>query len=303
MNRPVIIIDADLDNMRSLFLYLDFSKYNVFFGIDISISQNTRLALISIGSKEITPPSCTWLAWDKTGDPFIIAKAYQAGAKVVFPKETPANIIAEAINRQAEEFHFQSPAPAAHKYQSYHRGELVQLYPNEVLYIKEGILATTMIHQDGKDVLLGMSGKEEIIIGHPDDTCRIQIVAYTNSKIEIEPWERAIRQPGFPDKMKQRLQQMEGWAAMQARPSLSERVLGILGLLAGQFGYAHELGILIDVRITHAQLASALGSTRTSITRTLSELRDSGKIKILSLNGEDRYCLRDENLVERHVCN
>ena len=89
---------------------------------------------------------------------------------------------------------------------------------------------------------------------------------------------------------------------MQARPSLPQRVLGILGLLAGQFGWVQEQGTLIDVRITHAQLASAVGSTRTSITRVLSELRDTGKIMIVSAQGEDRYCLCDKNLAEDHKC-
>jgi CRP-like cAMP-binding protein len=52
----------------------------------------------------------------------------------------------------------------------------------------------------------------------------------------MEPWEEAAGQPDFLAKLRARLQQMEGWAAMQARPSLQQRVMGLLGLLSDQFG-------------------------------------------------------------------
>jgi CRP-like cAMP-binding protein len=179
---------------------------------------------------------------------------------------------------------------------------MILLEADAVLRVEDGILATTMIHQDGAEVLLGLSGKGQIVVAHPEDDCHIQIVAHTDAKVQIEPWETAAGQPDFSMKLRVRLQQMEGWAAMQARPSLPQRVLGILGLLAGQFGCVQEQGTLIDVRVTHAQLASAAGATRTSITRVLGELRDAGKIMILSAQGEDRFCLCDKNLTEDHQC-
>lgn len=302
MNRPILAIVANPENINKLLLHLDYSKYNVLLGSDTSITGYTRLALISIEGQDIKHLDSPWLAWDQTDDPVMISKAYQAGARAVFPKEIPLKTIAETINRTISELTPHSIPPESQKHHSYHRGELILLKTNEVLFVQDGIVATTMVHQDGKDVLLGMSGKGELIIGHPDDTCHIQIIAYTDSVVEIESWENAVEQPGFSEKMKQRLQRMEGWSAMQARPSLPQRVLGILGLLAGQFGQAHDQGTIIDVRITHTQLASALGSTRTSITRILSELRNNGKIMILSINGEDRYCLCDQSLVEKHDC-
>ncbi|MBK7450196.1 MAG: Crp/Fnr family transcriptional regulator [Anaerolineales bacterium] len=168
---------------------------------------------------------------------------------------------------------------------------MILLEADAVLHVEDGILATTMIHQDGVEVLLGLSGRGQIVVAHPDDNCHIQIVAHTEAKVQIEPWDAAASAPDFLAKLRARLQQMEGWAAMQARPSLQQRVLGLLGLLSEQFGAVSPQGTLIDVRITHGQLAAAVGATRTSITRVLSELRALGRVAMVSKDGEDLFCL------------
>jgi hypothetical protein len=72
---------------------------------------------------------------------------------------------------------------------------------------------------------------------------------------------------------------------MQARPSLQQRVMGFWGLLSEQFGTHSQHGTLINVRITHGQLAAAVGATRTSITRVLSELRALGRVSTVNKDG------------------
>ena len=79
---------------------------------------------------------------------------------------------------------------------------------------------------------------------------------------------------------------------MQARPYLDQRVLGILSLLAEQFGISHPNGTLIDLRLTHAQLAVAVGATRTTITRVLGELRAAGKLSADGSGRAERFVLR-----------
>lgn len=243
-----------------------------------------------------------WLAWDQTGDPQVVTKAYQAGARAVFPKGTPINVIVETVHRAIAELSQSNRAEKQPKQRTYRRGELILLEADAVLHVEQGVLATTMIYQDGAEVLLGLSGKEQIVVAHPDDNCHIQIVAHTDASVRIETWDSAAQNPNFLPNLRTRLQQMEGWSAMQARASLQQRILGILGLLAGQFGVMHQEGTLVDVRITHTQLALAVGATRTSITRVLGELRDTGKITILSIQGEDRFCLCDKSLTEAHQC-
>ena len=300
MNESTIAILADPKISAALLQNLQNFEFSFVFSTDINLTRRVRLTLLCMEGSTFEVPYSPWIAWDQTGNADMITKAYQNGARAVFPKDTPLNIILDSMQRTMHELIQQVTEITPRRQYVYHRGEVILLEPGAVLYVKEGILSTTMIHQDGTNVLLGLSGTGQVIVGHPNDSCHIQILAYSDSKVEIESWETAIDQPDFPKKLKIRIQHLEGWSAMQARTSLSQRVLGIMGLLAGQFGQAHELGILINVRITHAQLASAVGSTRTSITRVISELRDTGKIIIVTDHGEDHYCLCDDSLVESH---
>ncbi len=88
----------------------------------------------------------------------------------------------------------------------------------------------------------------------------IQVVAHTPAVISVEDWEQAAARPDFPEKLRARLQRMEAWAAMQARPYLDQRILGILSLLAEQFGVPHPAGTRIELRLTHC--AAGFGSGR-----------------------------------------
>jgi hypothetical protein len=278
--------------------YISGLGYNLLFGADVSVTKNAALTLVCIGDPEFSYlPDSPWLAWNQTEEPQVISRAYQAGARAVFPKETPMNVIVETIRRTMQELiESNHKGIKASAYRTYRRGELILLEADAVLHVEDGILATTMIHQDGVEVLLGLSGKGQIVVAHPDDHCHIQLIAHTEARVQIEPWEAAADRPDFLAKLRARLQQMEGWAAMQARPSLQQRVLGLLGLLAEQFGAPSEQGTIIDVRVTHGQLAVAVGATRTSITRVLSELRAQGRISTVHKDGEDLFCLveRDE---------
>lgn len=50
---------------------------------------------------------------------------------------------------------------------------------------------------------------------------------------------------------------------------------------------------MIDVRITHAQLASAVGATRATVTRRIGLLRRRGLLVVTGSGAGERYCLPD----------
>lgn len=249
------------------------------------------LQVLSPGA-ELTPfNDLPWFAWMQSNNHALTLAAYQAGARAVFPPDTPPEVLAQAIQRAVSEARQANPDWRVAIERRYQRGDFILLEADTVLQVQSGVLATAMVHQDGSEVLLGLSGAGQMVIAHPADNCHIQIMAHTDALVSIQDWETARSQPDFTEKLRARLQQMEGWAAMQARPYLDQRILGILGLLAGQFGRHCDQGITIDLRITHAQLASAVGATRNSITRVLGDLRTQGKLAIVSINNEDRFCL------------
>jgi len=60
-------------------------------------------------------------------------------------------------------------------------------------------------------------------------------------------------------------------------------VLTLLSWLAKKFGREVETGQLIDRRLTHQNFAGMLGTTRVTITRTLSQFEQQGLIHRLPL--------------------
>ncbi|MCS6798888.1 MAG: Crp/Fnr family transcriptional regulator [Myxococcota bacterium] len=59
---------------------------------------------------------------------------------------------------------------------------------------------------------------------------------------------------------------------------VADRVRGLLGELAARFGEPHPRGVRIVLRITHADIAAAVGATRETVTGALAALRAAGKL-------------------------
>lgn len=59
---------------------------------------------------------------------------------------------------------------------------------------------------------------------------------------------------------------------------LKDRVLAALGTLARDFGVPHPDGVLVNLRLTHADLAGLAVGSRANVTRALDELRREGLV-------------------------
>ncbi len=97
--------------------------------------------------------------------------------------------------------------------------------------------------------------------------------------------------PGLMQRLRSRLSQMQRWASIQAHACSDQRILGLFELLAEQFGRPTEQGTLIDIRLTHEQLASAIGVNRTTTTRLLRDLRQRGLVYTAGHGAQERFCL------------
>jgi CRP-like cAMP-binding protein len=179
----------------------------------------------------------------------------------------------------------------ASPHRRYKAGERIPLDPESVVEVVSGVVALTVLHEDGAEVLLGLLGPGEVLAGHPKETSCLQLYALVETAVWVQPWSKAVLQPGFSDRLRDRLRSLEAWAAMQARPSLERRLLGLLWLLAGQFGRPTSQGVHIEVGITHHQLALAVGATRSTVTRLLGRLRRRGLLIAVRHGRGERYCL------------
>ncbi|MCL4860507.1 MAG: Crp/Fnr family transcriptional regulator [Caldilineaceae bacterium] len=239
------------------------------------------------------PAATPWIAWNVHDDPALALAAYAGKAALVLPGATSAPLLVQSIEQGLVASRQTVPRSSGEGavQRLYERGEVIRFSPDAILEIEEGLVAQTVIHPDGAEVLLGLFGPGQLLAPHPEDDCLIQLRAHTEATIHSEPWETASRRPDFAVRLRTRLWQMEAWASMQARPYLADRLLGILTILAEQFGRPQPDGVLIDIRITHAQLAAAVGANRTTITRLVSELRRRNVLTTTGHGQDERFCL------------
>lgn len=265
-----------------------------------ALSEAACLDRVTLVAQQLSLP---WLAcvMADSGSPngSLTPAAYRAGALAVLPSHLPP----ESMQQVVENLLQQMPQPLTHlngheengwRLRPYQLGETIPLADDAVLTVQRGIIAQTVIFSDGKEVLLGLHGAGQLLVGHPEDDCCLHLVAHTEVAVSITTWHEACRTPQLTHHLRDRMRQTEAWAAMQARPYLDQRVMGILSLLAEQFGRPHPEGMLVDVRLTHAQLATAVGATRATVTRCLGDLRTRNLLCLVGRGrGEgERFCIR-----------
>lgn len=240
-----------------------------------------------------------WIGWDRHDDATAALAAYRAGALTVLPATLSGELLLQSVrNTLAAVTPFGANGVTERRYE---KDELIALERDAILEVRDGIVVQTVIHADGTEVLLGLCGPGQLLIGHPDDSCCLQLLAHTDASVTIRSWSAAAAQPHFAERLRARLRQLEAWSAMGARHYLDQRVIGILGLLGEQFGRPQDDGLLIDVRITHAQLATAVGATRTTVTRILGELRARKLLTTVGSGAGERFCLRSWERIDHQL--
>lgn len=248
-----------------------------------------------------------WIAWNASDDPALALTAYSAHASAVLPSTITPVVFVQCIQTTLATHAAPTTRKAAmggnRRHMHYRRGDTIRLDDGDVLDVASGVVSQRMIHQDGSEVLLGLNGPGQILLGHPDDTCYLHLHAHTDTAVVIRTWDEATMDATLPERLRTRVRFIEGWAAMQARAYIDQRIIGILSILGEQFGTPHSLGLLVDVRITHAQLASAVGATRSTVTRLLGDLRERDVLATVGAGERERYCLRTwESLHHLHSC-
>jgi len=307
-----LVLVGDLKDTRPLLDLIPDSDYSV----TLAPEPETLLDAISAGPHSLIlaalngelpaglqgprPLGVPWVGWNRFDAPDLTATAYEHGALAVLPGSLSRDGLRSAL-RTAFARAVHAPATPArrvpHGPTSHDRGSTINLDEHDMLIVEHGIVATTVLHEDGTEVLVGLCGPGQVLVGHPHDSCCLQLRAHTEAEVSAQSWAHATLTPRFNERLRTRLRQQEAWAAVQARTHLEDRLLGLLSVLAEQFGKPHDEGTLIDVRLTHAQLASAIGATRATVTRLLGRLRRQKLVISTGENLMERFVVR---LLERH---
>jgi CRP-like cAMP-binding protein len=162
----------------------------------------------------------------------------------------------------------------------YGAGRSISLRQEEILVVCRGVVQLFTIQQDGSETLLGLAGPS-MPVGLSLTTVDpywattltdVDMLPLPLQEIEDSP----ILMAGIFRNLTLRLQQAEAWLALSGKRLVADRLRYFLIMLARDFGHVEPEGIRIPIRLTHHQLATAIGTTRVTVTRLLKEFKSEG---------------------------
>jgi CRP-like cAMP-binding protein len=146
--------------------------------------------------------------------------------------------------------------------------------------IETGVVRALSWLEDGTVVTLGLWGAGEIVGKALAQIDPYQLECLTKveaTRLQIGDWQQTQAA------LLAHIQQAGELTLIRSHRRVDMMLLKLLNWLGKRFGRQVEQGQLIDLRLTHQDLAEMLGSTRVTITRTLNQLEQQGLIRRLSL--------------------
>jgi CRP-like cAMP-binding protein len=172
--------------------------------------------------------------------------------------------------------------------QPYRSGQTIRLLTDEVLVVCRGVVQLGTLYDSGDEALLGLACPS-MPFGLPLALIRpYQAMALTDVDLmrlkmtEIE--QSPVLAQGIFRHLVRRLQQTEAVLSMVGYRRVEDRLRHLLLLLVQEVGQPVgqpvPIGSRLSVRLTHQQLANAIGTTRVTVTRLLSHLQESGWLQV-----------------------
>lgn len=201
------------------------------------------------------------------------------------PKMKYMNTLSSAILPQSDQRHLLEELYRERKLYAYYSGESIPMELEEIWVVCRGVVQlSTLLYPSGDEVLLGLAGASmpfgtplsSLGSYHATALTNVDLLRLTLSDIESSP---SLSQ-GIFYHLGRRLRQTEAILALVGYRRTEERLHHLLLVLKNEVGQPVEGGTRLDVRLTHQQLANAIGATRVTVTRLLGKLRSEQWIKI-----------------------
>jgi CRP-like cAMP-binding protein len=171
-------------------------------------------------------------------------------------------------------------------------GSRVPLLKKSVWLVVRGMVKLSAISVQGDDLLLGLAGPNEpfgdplsnVEVYEATTLCESDLLCLTCDEIAASPHLAMALLQG----MGVRYRQSEAMLGLLGLRRIENRVRGFLELLANDYGQPCDQGLRLNIKLTHQELASALSTTRVTVTRVLGSLKDEGW---LQLDGQRRLVI------------
>jgi CRP-like cAMP-binding protein len=158
--------------------------------------------------------------------------------------------------------------------QTFKRRDILPLEVNRLWQIQSGAVRLLTLSEEGTPITLGfwesgdLTGQPLICIQPSEIECLTKVQAVPLSPEQC--W-------NFQQVMRSHLHQMQELIRFRQGQVL-QRLQRLLDWLALKFGRPIEQGRLIQLRLTHQDMADAIGTTRVTVTRLMQGLERNGAI-------------------------
>jgi CRP-like cAMP-binding protein len=173
---------------------------------------------------------------------------------------------------------------------SFKRYECIPLCSDALWRIKTGIVRTLTWDEDGKLIVLGLWSADDIVGSLMSTLDPYQIQCLNDVEIEILPsilWEEAS------SAIISHCQQTQQLLNIAHYRTVDVKLKKFLIWLSKKFGKPCDRGIVLDIKLTHQDIADMIGTTRVTMTRTLNQFRSEGL-----LSWEKQYLTLHQDILE-----
>lgn len=151
--------------------------------------------------------------------------------------------------------------------------ELIPLQTDCYWLVQQGIVKTCAWTEEGHPITLGYWGAKDIIGKPLTLVYPCQVRCLTKVQALSIPAHQAEQVSDF---IHRHVQQTEELLYIMRSDKMYERLCKMLVWLGQKFGTQIEIGQLIDIHITHQDLAEIIGATRVTVTKLVNQLEKEG---------------------------
>jgi CRP-like cAMP-binding protein len=164
----------------------------------------------------------------------------------------------------------------SHQSQYFERRCSIFLKKDCVWQINSGVVRTSTVLENGTIVSLGLWGKGDIVSSILSKSEPYQVECLSEVRATLIPLNQY---PKIEEALIDRIQQLQEFMQiLYARP-VEVSVFKFLSWVAKKFGRQTDRGQLIELHLTHQEIAEILGITRVTVTRSLKQLEKGDAIK------------------------
>ncbi len=162
----------------------------------------------------------------------------------------------------------------------YERGENVPLLTGGIWQVYRGIAQLSQLSPQGEEILLGWAQPATFFGSWLTSVASYQVKGLSDLYLKWHPIEEVANSSELANmaftQLARRMRQTEALLAIAGLKRVEDRLQQLLYLLEKELGEVSNNQTRLQVRLTHQNLAGAIGTTRVTVTRLLGEFQRQG---------------------------